>query len=80
VRVSCGKRVVLKGGFTYTVREARDNYTCFFCGGVIPKRGVYVEEKFASVTRKYHYECINRVVNRIRAVESLSGVVLCVET
>jgi hypothetical protein len=77
--VKCGKRVVLRGGFTYTVREARDNYTCFFCGGVIPRRALYVEERFSTVTRRYHYECVSRVVPRIKAIEALSGVVLCTD-
>jgi hypothetical protein len=81
MRVECSKSVRLRGGFTYTVREARDDYECFFCGKLIPRRGVYVEERFATVTRRYHYECFNRVVEGtsagVRAVESASGVVIC---
>jgi hypothetical protein len=81
VRVECSKSVRLPGGFYYTVREARDNYPCFFCGGVIPKKSLYIEERFASVVRRYHYECFNRVVEGtsagVRAVESPRGVVLC---
>jgi len=78
IRVECGKSVKLYGGFSYTVRTARDNYRCFFCGGIIPRGGVHVEERFASVVRRYHYECLNRVLGgRVRAVETPAGVLLC---
>jgi len=79
MQVSCSKSVKLKGGFYYTVRSARDDYVCFFCNRIIPRGGIYVEERFASVVRRYHYECINKTVNRIRAVEAPSGIVLCVD-
>jgi hypothetical protein len=81
VRVECSKSVRLPGGFTYTVRKAGEDYECFFCGGAIPKKSLYVEERFAGVARRYHYECFNRVVEGtsagVRAVETPRGVVLC---
>jgi hypothetical protein len=78
--VKCGKQVRLPGGFYYTVREARDDYPCFFCGHAIPKRALYVEERFASVVRRYHYECFKSVApHRLKVVEAPGGVVLCIE-
>lgn len=81
MRAECSKSVKLPGGFTYTVREARDDYECFFCSRVIPRGAVYVEERFSTVVRRYHYECFNRVVEGtsagVRVVESPSGVVIC---
>jgi hypothetical protein len=80
VRVECSKSVRLPGGFTYTVREARDDYPCFFCGSTIHRGTLYVEERFASVVRRYHYQCFNNVMpHHIKAVETFRGVVLCVE-
>jgi hypothetical protein len=78
-RVECSKQVKLPGGFTYTVREARDDYPCFFCGSTIHRGTLYVEERFARVTRRYHYQCFNKVTDRVKAVETFRGVVLCVE-
>ena len=81
MRVECSKSVRLPGGFTYTVRKARDDYPCFFCGSTIRRGTLYVEERFASVARRYHCECFNRVVEGtsagVRAVETPRGVVLC---
>jgi len=80
VRVECSKSVRLPGGFTYTVREARDDYPCFFCGSTIRRGTLYVEERFARVTRRYHYQCFNKVIpHHVKAVETFRGVVLCVE-
>ena len=80
MRVECSKQVKLRGGFTYTVREARDDYPCFFCGYTIHKGTLYVEERFARVTRRYHYQCFNKVIpHHVKAVETFSGVALCVE-
>jgi hypothetical protein len=78
--VKCGKRVHLRGGFYYAVRRARDDYPCFFCDRIIPRRAIYVEERsLGNVVRRYHYECFNKVIpHRLKAVESPSGVVLCV--
>jgi len=78
--VKCGKQVRLPGGFYYTVRKARDDYPCFFCSSTIHKGTLYVEERFASVARRYHYECFRKVVpHRLKVVETPSGVVLCAE-
>jgi len=81
VRVKCSKQIKLRGGFTYTVREARDDYQCFFCDREIHRGTLYVEERsMGRVVRRYHYQCFNNVVpHRIKAVETFRGVVLCVE-
>lgn len=77
--MKCSKRVHLRGGFHYTVRKARDDYQCFHCGRIIPRRAVYVEERsLGNVVRRYHYECFNKVIpHRLKAVEAPSGVVIC---
>jgi hypothetical protein len=76
--VECGKQVKLKGGFTYTVRKARDDYPCFYCNGVIAGGTVYVEERGPGLTRRYHYKCFNKVMgHRVWAVEAPSGIALC---
>jgi len=77
--VKCGKQVKLKGGFAYTVRRARDDYPCFYCGLEIREDTEYVEERGMSrVVRRYHYKCFNKVMgHRVWAVEAPSGVVLC---
>lgn len=79
--VKCSKSVRLPGGFTYTVRTARDDYPCFHCGRPIHSGTLYVEERFAGVARRYHYQCFNNVIpHHLRAVETVSGgVVLCLE-
>ena len=79
MRVECSKSVKLRGGFTYTVREARDDYQCFFCGREIHRGTLYVEERFSTVVRRYHYQCFNSITDRVKAVETFRGVVLCVE-
>jgi 5-methylcytosine-specific restriction endonuclease McrA len=42
--MNCSKQIKLKGGFTYTVRKARDNYECFYCGKPIRVDTIYIEE------------------------------------
>jgi ribosomal protein L24E len=75
----CDKRIHLKGGFYYTVRRARDDYQCFFCGGAIPRGVLYVEERsLGNVVRRYHYKCFNKVMpHKLKTVEVPSGVVIC---
>ena len=77
--VSCGKQVKLKGGFTYTVRKARDDYPCFYCGKPIGAGTMYIEERiWNGIVRHYHYKCFNNVMKpRVWAVEAPSGIVLC---
>jgi hypothetical protein len=77
--MKCTKRTHLRGGFYYTIRTAKDDYTCFFCGRVIPRKAPYVEERsLGNIVRRYHYECFNRIIpHKLKAVESPSGVVLC---
>jgi hypothetical protein len=77
--VKCSKRIYLKGGFTYTVRTARDDYTCFHCGRPIYSGALYVEERsMGGVVRRYHYQCFNYVIpHKLRAIETVSGVLLC---
>ena len=77
--MTCSKQIKLKGGFTYTVRKARDDYPCFYCGGAIRAGTVYVEERdLSGVVRRYHYKCFNNVMKpRVWAEEAPSGVVLC---
>jgi hypothetical protein len=77
--VKCGKRIYLKGGFTYNVRTARDDYKCFHCGRPIYSGSIYIEERsLGNVVRRYHYECFNHVIpHKLKAVEAPSGVVLC---
>jgi hypothetical protein len=78
VKETCKKQVKLKGLFTYTVRVARSDYTCFHCGKLIRAGTIYVEERFPGVTRRYHYRCFNQVVpHKLVAVETQLGVVLC---
>jgi len=75
----CSKQARLRGGFTYTVRTARDKYECFYCGKPISAGTVYVEERdMSGVVRRYHYKCFNKVIpHKLRAEEAPSGVVLC---
>jgi hypothetical protein len=76
---TCRKQVKLNGLFTYTVRVARDDYACFHCGTLIRAGTIYVEERFPGVVRRYHYKCFNQVVpHKLKAVETASGVLLCV--
>ena len=77
--MACGKQVKLRGGVTYTVRKARDDYPCFYCNGVIASGAIYVEERdMGGLVRRYHYKCFNKVMpHRVRAVEAPSGVALC---
>jgi hypothetical protein len=77
----CSKQIKLKGGFTYTVRTARDDYPCFYCGKPIKAGTVYIEERILNgVVRRYHYKCLNNVMKpRVWAEEAPSGVVLCQE-
>ena len=77
--MTCKKQIKLKGGFTYTVRKARDNYECFYCGKPIEIDKTYIEERiWNGIVRRYHYKCFNKVMSpRIWAVEAPSGVVLC---
>lgn len=76
--MKCGKQIRLRGGFIYTVRRARDDYECFYCGMVIRADTEYVEERAPGLTRRYHYKCFNKVMgHRLWAVEAPSGVVLC---
>jgi len=75
----CSKQARLKGGFQYTVRTARDDYECFYCGESINAGTVYIEERvWNGVVRRYHYKCFNNVMKpRVWAEETVSGVVLC---
>jgi len=77
--LACGRQVKLRGGFAYTVRRARDDYPCFYCGLEIRAGTEYVEERDMSrVVRRYHYKCFNKVIpHRLKAVEAPSGIVLC---
>jgi hypothetical protein len=70
--------VRLRGGFTYTVRTARGDYTCFYCDEPIRAGTEYIEERGPGLTRRYHYKCFNKVMgHRVWAEEAPSGVVLC---
>jgi hypothetical protein len=76
---ACSKQVKLRGLFVYTVRVARDLYLCFYCNKAINPGTIYVEERYPGVVRRYHYKCFNRVMqHKLVAVESASGVLLCV--
>jgi hypothetical protein len=70
--VRCGKRVRLRGGYVAEVREARKEYTCFYCRRPIAPGQYYVYESFGGV-RRYHLECFNRAIPHRLVVARVSG-------
>jgi ribosomal protein L24E len=90
-RVSCGKRIYLRGVGLYAVFESGskyylfkkgvDQYICSFCGCAIRRGETYVEEVLlGGVVRVYHYDCFNLArPNGLRVVERPYGLTICME-
>lgn len=78
---TCGKTIKLKGGFYYTVRSSRDDWKCHYCGQLIYKSRTYIEERnLGGVVLRYHVQCFNnRYIGLMKAVETPSGIQICLE-
>jgi len=81
----CDKTVSLKGGFFYYIKKARYTYICFYCQKLIYRKMYYVLERDLSGTeRRYHVECLEKMLNRRIKVKYLyeeneARPLLCIE-
>jgi hypothetical protein len=69
----CGKSLKLRGGYVVELREARKEYTCFYCRKPVQPRSKYVVlVRRGSEPERYHVECFNKVIPH-RVVAVLAG-------